>query len=528
MKFSPAFQQLHRTLIKGSISIEQLASIANPAALGLNDKRDFYEPVRFALRLTAAGDALNIGVPVAENENWLGELKRRTAATLGIAQGDIIGLEFRTINEVPLQSISLRAITSVGHLNVYAGGKLVRLAQLPTVPVEFSVTKRAALTTWVKDTLSKELPTAIATELAGKDAHEVDMAISQDGVVMKMIRTRLAAIVQDGVAQRFHVDSPPNMPAAVANATLDRAARHVLRSVRAYVKAGSAQIQQQIAMRKAAATTSSKTAGSGTDTGLVGSILLLEKAAGTGAAAAGSDKLFRSLMTDALAAPQMRRAVMDAIYRAPIAPRQGRAALGVVSDAPTNSGAGAGVTGHPWYRHVHETLLPLRGSYPSDYMARHTKQNMSINAPFAGDALQTYQRYHLYAGRMPVPPGLVVRAGAPQPIECHNGGGSGHKKKHHNKKHESEHVESSVEARRLIPISEIVGSDLPPLARIAQPANGHIAPRSRSTPSIQSEMRSRLVALGDDMDDDDDADDNLDAEILAQGPELPPLDDLFK
>jgi len=524
MQFSPTFQQVHRTLAKGcGISIEQLASIANPAALGLSAKRDFYEPVRFALKLTHAGDAIVLGVPVAENAGWLAELKRRTAATLAIGGPLGEALEFRTINDTPLEAVAVRALPSVGHLNVYAVGKLVRLPELPSVPIEFSATKRTVLGAWVKDVLSKELPGVVAAELANKEAHEVEAAVEHNGAIFKAIRARMAASATSAqdVARRYHVDSPQTMSAQVADATLDRAARHVLRSVRAYIKAAGPQIKQQIAARKSAAISASLTA-TPIDAGLHGSVLL-DKPAAT---AAVTPQFFRSLMTDALNVPQMRRAVVETIYRAPLGSLPaGMAPVAAAAVAPKPTSQTIGHH-HPWYRHVHETLLPLRGSYPSDYMARHTKQNMSASAPYMGDVLQTYQRYHLFAGRMPVPPGLVVRGGVPQPIECHSHGRHHKKdKKHRERDYMQDQVGAPVAAdSRLVPISDILaaGRDLPPLRRLA---DGHVEPRNAA---VQREMRSRLVALNnDDTTDDVDADAER-AAILAQGPELPPLEDLFK
>jgi hypothetical protein len=130
-------------------------------------------------------------------------------------------------------------------------------------------------------------------------------------------------------------------------------------------------------------------------------------------------------MKDAFSSPQLQQAISNSIYRAPTTatsttPTAPKLATPITADAAADA---AGFKNHPWYHHVHETMLHLRGSYPSDYMARHTKQNLSATAPYVGDALQTYQRYHLYSGRLPVPPGREVRNGVL--IECNHGATKG-------------------------------------------------------------------------------------------------------
>jgi hypothetical protein len=553
MQFSPAFKQLHRTLGR-SLSLEQLANIANPAALGLSGKRDFYEPVKFGLTLTTAGDAINIGVPVAENESWLSELKRRVASTLDFPV-DGAGLEFRTINEVPLQLLAVQALPSVGHLNVYRNGVLVRLPELPKVPIQFSVTKLAALNAWVKQNVGRDLAESIAKELlVGKDVHEIDAAVASDGAVAKRVRDHFAK-GWPTFLQTYHMDSPSDISGAMADQALDRVTRHVLRSIRSFVKASSALIQQQVAARKAQqAMAKIDKKQTEEDVDLFKSVL---GPATVATEASGNEgKLFRSLMMDALSAPQLQQLIVSSIYCAPLMASGGAAAAAVMATKPLSSKAQQHQH-HPWYRHVHETLLPLRGSYPSDYMVRHTKQDMSISAPYAGDALQTYQRYHLYSGKLPVPPGLVVRGGVPQPIEGH---WPHDKKKKRRKSKKDEGIMGEMpplvplaNKRRLIPISEIIGSPImPPLKPIqgAMPAlvpihNGHIMPKlvpischgnpqgkveeeeEDKPQGVESEMRSRLIEL-EDADDESINYAQAHEEILASGPTLPPLDDLFK
>jgi len=58
---------------------------------------------------------------------------------------------------------------------------------------------------------------------------------------------------------------------------------------------------------------------------------------------------------------------------------------------------------HPFNAQIHNTLQPLAGSYPSYYNVMHTKQDMTAEAPYAGDLLTTYRKYCAFAGVPLVP-----------------------------------------------------------------------------------------------------------------------------
>jgi hypothetical protein len=53
---------------------------------------------------------------------------------------------------------------------------------------------------------------------------------------------------------------------------------------------------------------------------------------------------------------------------------------------------------HPWNAQIHHTLQPVAGVFPTYYNVLHTKQDMTMTAPYVGDTEATYRAYHLYAG----------------------------------------------------------------------------------------------------------------------------------
>ncbi|MBX9636960.1 MAG: hypothetical protein K2Q45_05355 [Nitrosomonas sp.] len=64
---------------------------------------------------------------------------------------------------------------------------------------------------------------------------------------------------------------------------------------------------------------------------------------------------------------------------------------------------------HPWNAQIHHTLQPMAdGVYPTYYNLLHTKQDMTKNAPYAGDLGETYKAYHMFSGVAISPPGLLV------------------------------------------------------------------------------------------------------------------------
>jgi hypothetical protein len=191
MKYSQPIRNVHR-ILGNAVTLEQLARIAEPSALGLNKKADFYEPTQFSVRIGAPQDVagvLRFAVPVVQNENWYGELKRRVATTIGQQASN---LDLQTINGTSIEHVPASQLGSLGHLMVYNNGVQVRLAKVPAVPIEFSATKLNALHGWIAGKVcNTELGDGIAKLLSGKEAHEIDEAISTGGAVSNLIRKHI-------------------------------------------------------------------------------------------------------------------------------------------------------------------------------------------------------------------------------------------------------------------------------------------------------------------------------------------------
>lgn len=129
-----------------------------------------------------------------------------------------------------------------------------------------------------------------------------------------------------------------------------------------------------------------------------------------------------------------------------------------IKDADINAQIGAH---HPWNAQIHHTLQPLAdGAYPTYYNLLHTQQNMSKNAAFAGDVVETYKAYHMFSGLPISPPGLLVE---PIAKRAASGGGGGRRsKKKSGKWNDSSDDENKFHRMKsemppLIPLGDHVG-----------------------------------------------------------------------
>jgi hypothetical protein len=107
---------------------------------------------------------------------------------------------------------------------------------------------------------------------------------------------------------------------------------------------------------------------------------------------------------------------------------------------------------HPFNAQIHNTLQPLAGAYPAYYNVLHTKQDMTAEAPYAGNLLATYRKYCAFAGLPQVPATIPPRPPTksieaepaklfPAPIECGSCSKGQDKKKERSNRY---HVEADL------------------------------------------------------------------------------------
>lgn len=405
MLYSDRFKAIHANLAP-DFPIEHFASILEPAAIGLSTKQEFFAPVQFSIQVrgktAAANGALRLNVPVYANENWLTELKERISKMAGLPSGTCV--ELKTVTRKPLSAIPEEKLNQVGKLFMYVNDKPLLLETMPSVPIEYSMSKEPALHKWF-DGISDGLSEEIADLLFKKDVHEVDAAIRTNGDVQTLIERRLQSnlngLTWPEFVRRHHLNSPPTANAKHADAVLKSVSGSMLNSIRSYIGAAKTQLKRHIGIVKAQKTVVAPT---GMDAPVLGANddMVISGSMTDGHA------IYQRLATDALATPTLRDSVINSLYVSTM--------LQGSQPAPPRRVATTTTTAisdhHPWNAQIHHTLLPLRGSYPSDYIARHTRQDMTPNAPYiGGDVGSTYYAYHLLSGQHLTPPGMTISKG---------------------------------------------------------------------------------------------------------------------
>ena len=356
------------------MTIDQYAEIADPKMFNLNDKCDFYNPVQFSLAIYDNGEALKMRVPYEGNENWYSNLLQGVSDTIGRSVTEI-----KTINGTVLSELD--DPRKAGKLNVFTtDGKYYAQGKSLIVPVQFSVTKDVTIKSWIKEaTIS--LPEKVANILKDKDLVGIDIAVRKDGAVQKLIEDELKSKTKDWTefVRVHHIKSPDELEAREANVVLTKISETCLSQIRSYLGAATEKIRQLVNVAPS---------GGGKN---LGSALFV----GRDSSIDGFD-LYKKLMKSAICSAAMGHTIFDTIYLTPLEPAM------VVSPKLLRP-----ADHHPRNAQIHHSILPIKGSYPSDYILRHTRENMTISAPFSGDVEETYATYHNLAGLHPLPPAVI-------------------------------------------------------------------------------------------------------------------------
>jgi hypothetical protein len=446
MKYSPSFVLVHKRLAP-AIPIGRFAAVVNPQAIGFNSKEDFYAPVRFSIQVAnGVTGAMRVDVATHKNPNWLQDMKQQLAETMGVNAS----IELRTVTGMPVERLNVNQLHNAGKLYVYNAktGDSIRLSELPSVPPEYRVNKVSDLKQWAKSLGSSILPESIAAVLKGKDSHELEAALRSDGVVIKTIETQLQSKQDWPEFVRLHqsTSSKNKIPAEDTKQLLNKVSKQILTYIRNFVGVAADQVKTQIALEQAQKNASHD------ESHLFKPVL--SNVSAPLMKQTRDNKLFQRIAEDALCVPTLQNSLVSAIYNFDVNAKKSTV---IASVRPAMKRISS--NHHPWYAHIHHTLLPIRGSYPSDYLVRHTRQDMSAKAPFIGDIAKTYEAYHRFSGISSAPPPMKIKAG--KLIAC----GSCGKKPEEKTEEVEEHIGSQMP--KLIPISSSITRDGPNLIPIS-------------------------------------------------------------
>ena len=416
MSYSPSFVSVHKRLAP-AIPIGRFASYVNPQAIGFNSESDFYAPIQFSVQVAhGVTGALRLDIATQKNSNWRSDMKDRLATTLGVSSS----IELRTVTGKNLDQVGDAQLENVGKLNVYDAktGKLIRLPALPSsVPPEYRTTKVADLHQWAQK-LENYVPDVVAGVLKGKDKHEVEEALRIDGSVQKAIEDKIQNGASFGWNEfvRLHQSnsSKAQIPKEEAQKLLRKVSKQILTYVRSFVGAASEQVNSYIASEQAQKNKS--TLLNKEDEHLLKPILSAARTESYNTTAKSSSSLYRTLVEDALSMPTLQKSLVASVYNFDLSASERKSAAAVVASVrPAMKRIVSAVSyHHPMNAHTHHTLLPLRGSYPADYIVRHTRQDMSAKAPFIGNATKVYEAYHKFSGAHAAPPPLRIKRGVVQ------------------------------------------------------------------------------------------------------------------
>ncbi len=119
-KYTRKILYLHEQL-GAEFDIESFVDAIEPEKIGLSDKSQFYEPLRFSVQIcggiNAAAGAITLAVPVHANPQWLSTMKRRFAHMVGV-EARVETMDFRMINGQSISTVKdADELTRIGKLN---------------------------------------------------------------------------------------------------------------------------------------------------------------------------------------------------------------------------------------------------------------------------------------------------------------------------------------------------------------------------------------------------------------------------
>jgi hypothetical protein len=310
--FTPRILYLHSQLAPES-SVERFADLLDPKTVGLTDKSQFYAPVRFNVQvcggINAAAGAIRLDVPVHANPNWLQVMKSRFSGMCGVPNA--ASMDFKTITGKSISEFAPDDMSQVGKLNVFVNNKLLRLPEMPTVPVEFSVSKSDHIQKWFNEKVATVLPEVIASELSKCNSeHEINKAIEPNGAIQKTIEKTIRASLDGKSWTEFvrthHMNSPSYMPKEFSADTLKVISSEMLHNVRQFVGAASNDIESYLAHIR-----SKKLSKDPDFAPVLGKV-------NNNTPKINGQKMYNKLMQDAISTPSLVHNVVDTLFTQPI------------------------------------------------------------------------------------------------------------------------------------------------------------------------------------------------------------------
>lgn len=328
--FTKEVRDVHRALAP-HIPIAHFVEALEPAHFGLANREQFYAPISFGVQISGpiggAAGAIRVNVPVHANaDGWLDLMKRRFARMISMPQLSVEEMEFRTVTGKSLATIALDQLPRVGKLNLFVQGELLRLPEVPPIPVEYSANKMHDIASWIAEHIEQALPDQLSRELNrhASSAATLEAALLPEGPVQRLIESAVmgkdAAAWTEFVRTR-HMHSPEEMSVDEATKTAKQIARDALVHLRALVEAAAPQIKEALGAQESAraAAALQKKAGAGREDAhlyapLLGNNASSSSSSSSSLGAHSIPHLMESLSEETCASPALHKAIASALH----------------------------------------------------------------------------------------------------------------------------------------------------------------------------------------------------------------------
>jgi len=323
-RYTDQVRHVHGRIGK-SVPIERFVDeYLDPVSIGLQDKSQFYEPIRFGVhvtgRISSPKGTIRVAVPVHANPAWASQMKTRFARMINMPHLTDAQMEFRTVDGRQVDEFDVDELPHVGRLSVYVDGDRLLLPALPAVPVEYSTNKPRLVQKWI-DKVAAELPETLADTLAHRNAVELDRALQRGGDVERAVYDELGEPVAHGDWAHFvrvhNINSPDELADDAAEEARWAIARTISNQVRAYFIAAKTAVDAHLAE-----TESKRLAAQAKEQGEEYAPIFAtvsSSAAPTAVTAGdGGANLFCRLGQDVVTSPYFSKALMDGIYTHPL------------------------------------------------------------------------------------------------------------------------------------------------------------------------------------------------------------------
>src|SRR6185295_8452418 len=321
MQYTKQVRDVHRWLAP-QVRIDSFVEALNPHALGLEDRAQFYAPIAFGVQISGpiggAAGAIRVEVPI--RDDWLPLMKSRFARMIGMPTLRAEEMEFRTVTGKPLQNVAPDQLAHVGKLNLFVQGELLRMPELPPIPVEYSTNKMRDIGRWIAERVETQLPHALSAALlrhCTASGGAINTALLPGGPVEKAIQEAVAKSGDSSwteFVRTRNAHSPDTLSAEEAHKSAAQISREILVHLRTLVESAAPQLRDALGAQEGARQAAEAQRKAGSADAHLYAPLLGATAATTSGSAASIQTLLQGLAEDTCTSPALHKAIAGVLH----------------------------------------------------------------------------------------------------------------------------------------------------------------------------------------------------------------------